>query len=31
VGPGEEKKRNRQKEEEDDELECFKSNMFKKF
>jgi hypothetical protein len=31
VGPGEEKRRNREKEEEDDELECFKSNMFKNF
>jgi hypothetical protein len=31
VGSGEEKRRNREKEEEDDELECFKSNMFKNF
>jgi hypothetical protein len=31
VGPGEEKRRNREKEEENDELECFKSNMFKNF
>jgi hypothetical protein len=30
VGPGEEKRRNKHKEE-DDELECFKSDMFKKF
>jgi hypothetical protein len=30
VRPGEEKRKNRGKEEEDDELECFKSNMFKK-
>jgi hypothetical protein len=31
VGLGEEKRRNRQKEGEDDELECFKCNMFKNF
>jgi hypothetical protein len=30
VGPEEEKRRNKGREEEDDELECFKSNMFKK-
>jgi hypothetical protein len=31
VGPGEEKRRNRQKEEEDNELECFQSNGFQNF
>jgi hypothetical protein len=31
VGSGEEKRKKREKEEEDNELECFKSNMFQNF